>query len=228
MRYRKLLLVTILIYLSFNVQNFAQTSSSVSINQFEGLEFDKKQVFMLCPIVAPFGIDHEEPVVAVTTKVSGQSQNLKYQYSVSGGRIVGKGSKINWDLDKLPPGLYTVRVDVRGKSLRKTFIKEIRLNPPPVCDLPCSCPNLSIVISTATIKEGKTAVFSAQIRGGNQSSVTYKWTVSEGEIFKGQGTSKVKVKTIGLKEKEIMATVEISGDFCAECYRTANSAIEIN
>lgn len=215
MRYRKLLLVTILIYLSFNVQNFAQISSSVSINQFEGLEFDKKQVFMLCPIVAPFGIDHEERVVAVTTKVSGQSQDLKYQYSVSCGRIVGKGSKINWDLDKLPPGLYTVRVDVRGKSLRKTFIKEIRLNPPPICDFPCSCPTLIVESPSQKLKDGKIAVFTAQVRGGQQTFVKYKWFVSAGEILKGQGTSKIKVETTGLAGRMITATVEIDGDLCA-------------
>ena len=115
---------------------------------------------------------------------------------------------------------------MRGKNIRKRFVSEIKVSPLP-CRPVCSCPSLSIVSSPKIIKEGKNAVFTAQVAGGSQNSVTYKWTVSEGEIFKGQGTSKIKVKTNGLAEKILTATVEVNGDLCAECFRYVNSVVEI-
>jgi len=198
MRYRKLLLIIFFILFGFGSQIFSQTTNSPSITQFEGLEFDKQQAFMICPLV-PLNFNIEEPIIEVMTKILEQSQNLKYQYSVSGGQVVGTGADVTWDLNKMPPGLYKIRVDIRGKNLRKRFVKEIRLNQPPACDPPCLCPTISIETPSQKIKEGKNAIFIAQVRGGSQSLITYKWTVTEGEIFKGQGTPKIQIKTNGLK-----------------------------
>ena len=228
MKYRSLESILLLILFGFVSQNFAQVNTSLLPNQFEGLELDKMEAFMLCPFDPLFGINPENPFVEVTTKVSGQSQNLKYQYSVSGGRIIGAGAKVNWDLNKMPIGLYKIRVDVRGKKLRKTFVKEIRLKVPSHCSIPCACPSLSVISSSQTVKEGKNIILTAQVAGGTQTEATYKWLITEGEIFKGQGTPKIQIKTNGLKGKKITATVEIGGDLCAECYRMEQITVEIN
>jgi uncharacterized protein YkuJ len=50
--------------------------------------------------------------VSVKTIVADPSDLLSYQYTVSGGKIVGQGAKVVWDLSGLQPGNYTVTAAV--------------------------------------------------------------------------------------------------------------------
>ena len=51
--------------------------------------------------------------ISVTT-VSSDPENdiLTFEYVVSGGKVVGKGSKVIWDLSELKPGAYTITAGV--------------------------------------------------------------------------------------------------------------------
>jgi hypothetical protein len=43
-----------------------------------------------------------------TTAVDPEKDVLVYSYTVTGGRIVGQGSKVTWDLTGIAPGTYTI------------------------------------------------------------------------------------------------------------------------
>ncbi len=47
-----------------------------------------------------------------TTAVDPEKDVLMYHYTVTGGRIVGQGSKVYWDLTGAAPGTYTVTAGV--------------------------------------------------------------------------------------------------------------------
>ncbi len=47
-----------------------------------------------------------------TTAVDPEKDVIMYHYTVSGGRIVGQGSKVFWDLTGIAPGTYTITAGV--------------------------------------------------------------------------------------------------------------------
>ncbi len=51
-------------------------------------------------------------VQVTTTAVDPEKDVLVYSYTVSGGRIVGQGSKVSWVLTGIAPGTYTITAGV--------------------------------------------------------------------------------------------------------------------
>lgn len=153
---------------------------------------------------------------------------LVYDYAVSGGKILGQGDKIVWNLEGIRPGTYTITASIKGKrgvsAETKTETVTVRECD---CDCPCLCPDLSI----KTVKEGRASeslVFSAKVLGGTVVDITYRWTVSQGEIVNGQGTPQIKIQTTREMTGTVTATLEISGSgLCAECPRTASETVSI-
>ncbi len=47
-----------------------------------------------------------------TTAVDPENDVLTYNYTVSGGRIVGQGANVSWDLTGVNPGTYTITAGV--------------------------------------------------------------------------------------------------------------------
>ena len=47
-----------------------------------------------------------------TTAVDPEKDAIVYSYKISGGRIVGQGSKVFWDLNSIAPGTYTITAGV--------------------------------------------------------------------------------------------------------------------
>jgi hypothetical protein len=228
MRHRNLVLILLLILFGFSSQNFAQATNSLSPNQLEGLSIDEEEIFVPCPSMDNPYYFTTDNLLGVNTKVAEKTEKLKFNYSISGGRIIGTGANVSWDLKNARIGRYKISVTVRdSKNSYKSFSKEIQIREPSECHPPCSCPNLNAVSPIQKIKAGKTAVFAIKVGGGSQTKITYHWIVSAGKIIKGQGTPKIEVVTKGLSPKTITATVELSGDFCAECYRWASSSVEI-
>ncbi|HEY8562414.1 MAG TPA: hypothetical protein VIL74_18700 [Pyrinomonadaceae bacterium] len=162
-------------------------------------------------------------MIAVETVVRNpKNLPLVYGYTVSGGRVIGKGEKVVWDLKGVRPGIYTIDVAIdygRGfvdnpKSKTVTIIE-------PACDPPCLCPAVDVV-GGGEVQAGENLEFTAVTAGGAQDEIIYKWTVSQGEIVEGQGKSKIIVKTTSETIGEVKATVEIGGsDFCSNCEPTA-------
>ena len=73
------------------------------------------------------------------------------------------------------------------------------------------CPRVSVDAAAVEFEQDVPMTFSARLTAGESAKVTYRWTVSAGEITEGQGTADVKINTAGHPDEEIKATVELVG-----------------
>lgn len=101
----------------------------------------------------PSGPPPDEPVRlpellinVATTATDVENDVLDYYYVISGGRIVGSGSNVQWDLNGVPPGTYTItaRVDdscgVCGKTLTRSVMVIGKF---PIVTAPATLPAMS-------------------------------------------------------------------------------------
>ena len=162
--------------------------------------------------------------ISVATRAAdAENDVLTYNYTVSGGRIVGQGANVTWDLSGLRPGTYTITAGVDdgcgfcGKAVSETVtVRDCN------CEAICSCPSLD-VSGGGVVQPGQSMIFTANMAGGTPATVTYNWSVSAGRIASGQGTSSITVDTTGLSNTNVTATVNISNPCpTANCRTTAS------
>ena len=173
-----------------------------------------------------------QTINVTTTAVDVDNDPLTYQYTVSGGRIVGQGANVSWDTSGLRPGTYTITaaVDDGCGFCGQTQTKTITVRDCPNCvtpETPCVCPSITVTGPAGLTSPGDTLTFTAN--GGN-SNTTYSWTVSAGTIESGQGTPSITVSTTrDLTESNVIATVEIGGfdPSCTSCPTTASETAGI-
>ena len=151
---------------------------------------------------------------------------LTYNYTVSGGRIVGTGAAVQWDLSGLQPGSYTITAGVDdGCGLcGQTRTETVRVVTCPDCELPCQCATIGVTGPAGITQPGDTMTFTANVTGGSASNLTYNWTVSAGTIESGQGTPSITVRTTReMANTSVTATVDVGGqDEACQCPRMAN------
>jgi hypothetical protein len=194
-----------------------------------GLAFDRTSVALPCPpdLIPREGTTCPEPSVRVTTTaVDPENDVLTYNYTVSGGRIVGQGANVTWDLSGVRPGTYTLTAGVDdgcgicGKTETRTIeVTQCDCIPP---ERPCVCPTtFDIDGPTGVTNPGETMTFTATVAGGTATDITYNWTVSAGTIESGQGTPTITVRVpADLFNSNITATVDIGGTgLCTQCER---------
>ncbi len=150
-------------------------------------------------------------VSVTTTAVDPENDVLTYNYTVSGGRIVGTGANVTWDLSGLSEGTYTITAGVDdgcglcGKTETRT-VTVAKCD----CVKVCNCPTVSVSAPAGVVNPSQTATFVANVAGGP--AVTYNWTVSSGTIESGQGTPSIVVRTsLADAGTTITATVELGG-----------------
>ncbi len=168
-----------------------------------------------------------------TTAVDPENDVLTYNYTVTGGRIVGQGANVSWDLTGVNPGTYTITsgVDdgcgVCGQTKTETVTVE-KCDCVPV-KVVCECPSLSVSGPSSVTQAGGTMTFTANASGGSQTGgITYDWTVSQGEIVSGQGTPVITVQTTpDMAGGNVTATVNIGGDLCANCEKSRSEVAGI-
>lgn len=178
------------------------------------------------------GVDGCSDKTTLSVKSSASSSDptdqLLYNYTVSGGRIVGNGANVSWDLSGAKPGTYTITsaVDNGCGLCGKTVTKTVEVKKCDKCDLPCLCPTLS-VSGPSSVKEGEMITFTANASGVDK----YNWTVSAGLIKEGQGTSVITVDTTGVAcgTTSVTATAEMMGgsNICADCRTTSSASTDI-
>ncbi len=167
----------------------------------------------------------EGSTITVATRASSTDPTdvLTYNYTVSGGRIVGSGANVTWDLSGARPGTYTITAaadngcGICGATKTETItVRDCN------CEIICSCPTLS-VSGGGVVEPGTPMNFTANVSGGTSGDVTYDWTVTNGTISSGQGTPSITVDTSGLSDgTNITATVNIAGPgLCADCAKQA-------
>ena len=158
----------------------------------------------------------------------GSEMDVSMRYHVSGGRIIGSGKDVVWDLTNILPGHYKVTVKAKqgGKSIA-AITKTIELEPCPDCDVGCTCPTLTLMPSRSTVGPGDIVVFIANVAGLKPTS--YRWKVENGKIIKGSKSKELTVRAseLGAGQK-LTATVEIGGtDLACSCMTTDSETVEI-
>lgn len=88
-----------------------------------------------------------------------------------------------------------------------------------------SCPSLSLNGPSDDVTAGQSVTFSVNVSGGDVSP-TYNWSVSDGFISSGQGTSSITVETAGITGSSITATVELGG-LAPACERTRSASVGV-
>ncbi|HEV8592413.1 MAG TPA: hypothetical protein VGQ55_09950 [Pyrinomonadaceae bacterium] len=166
---------------------------------------------------------NESSINVTTTATDVENDVLTYNYTVSGGRIVGTGAAVTWDLSGAAPGTYTITAGVDdgcglcGKTETKTItIAEC------ACHKVCECPAISVSGPSGLTAVGQPMTFTANVSGGSYTPSTYNWTVSAGTISTGQGTPSITVDTAGLAGgSNVTATVDLGPNDCS-CTSTAS------
>ncbi|MFT3746196.1 MAG: hypothetical protein QM785_18135 [Pyrinomonadaceae bacterium] len=175
------------------------------------------------------GACNDSKTISVSTKASDPENDvLTYNYTVSGGRIVGTGANVQWDLSSAQVGTYTIvtGVDDGCGVCGKTDTKTIRVEECPDCQAPpvkveCNCATLTVSGPAGLTTAGDTMTFTANTSGDR----TYNWTVSAGIIESGQGTPSITVRTAkGMEGTNVTATVSVgkAATDCADCPSTAS------
>lgn len=196
----------------------------------ENVILDQETVNLWCPTaISKFAKCSKEGMkVNVKTKAKDKEDDLLvYDYKVSGGRIIGRGKEVIWDLFGERPGKYTITVGVDDGCgiCGETVTKTIEIEECNVCEAPpCECPTIKVSSSKKTVYKGEIVEFNAIINGGTQDEITYNWTIKNGVIFEGQGTSIIKIQA--LTGESVTATVEIGG-LCETCIQTDSDTIKI-
>lgn len=164
------------------------------------------------------GCTDNTTVNVATTAVDPENDVLVYNYTVSGGRIVGNGANVQWDLSGLQPGSYTITaaVDDSCGLCGKTQTQTVRVVNCPDCGAPCECAVISVTGPSSITQPGESMTFTANAVGGTSSNLTYNWTVSAGTITSGQGTPSITVATTReMANSSVTATVNVGGQ-CAD------------
>lgn len=194
---------------------------------------DKTEAILACPgRKSKTGYCDEEgrKINIHTIAENAEKNGLQFYYLVSGGKIIGSGKDVVWDFTNAKSGKYIIAVGV-GKngtiqgSLKTKTVSVFECE----CHPSCLCATISVSGPNALTKVGEDMIFTANVSGGSQDSVIYNWTVSNGKITEGQGTSRIVVKTTKeMKGQTVTATVDVGGLCASECPRNASSTGEVD
>lgn len=164
-------------------------------------------------------------ISVATSATDPENDVLTYNYTVSGGRIVGTGANVTWDVSGLAPGTYTITAGVDdgcglcGQTKTETItIAEC------VCVRICECPSLSVTGPAGITDRGGLMTFTANVSGGTAQTVTYNWDVSAGSIESGQGTPSISVRAPSDGATNVEATVTITLDVDCNCPKSASAS----
>lgn len=155
------------------------------------------------------------------------NKQLLYAYTVTGGRVVGEGSKVTWDLSGAWPGFYTATVEVQDNKKHRALSSVIvKIMNCPDCVHSFMCPTI-LVTCYDKVRSG-TSITCKVVVSGSSDPITYDWSVrdSSGEDLSGRisGTgASISIPTNGLGGKSVYTKVEVKG-LDPSCWRTASSS----
>lgn len=172
-----------------------------------------------CPSIASLQVG----LTAITEAFNKQAD---YLYRVTGGRVVGEGRKVTWDLSEVGPGVYTATVEVQdNKKHRALSSVEVTIRNCRDCVISDWCP-LIMVTCYDQVKAGTPVTCKVAVAPW-LNAITLEWSVrdSNGENLSGRISRRdryISVRTEGLGGLTITATVEVNG-LDPHCPRTASS-----
>lgn len=199
----------------------------------ESIALEKDSAFTHCPNHKRVSSECSEDQLQIQIKTiaKGAEENgLKYYYFVTGGKIIGEGANVVWDLTKTRIRNYSITVALGKDSVikGKTITKSFKVSECPICDLGCDCPIISLSAPQTKIKAGDAAILTAKTSAKDEDEITYNWTVSNGKIEAGNGTRQIVVRTTEeMKGQTIVVNLEVGG-VCYGCEVRFATTIEID
>jgi hypothetical protein len=196
-----------------------------------GLELEKTEVVIPLPEGSPPSYtEYSQSLIlqVKTTSVDPEDDLVKYYYTVTGGRIIGEGANVFWNLHKVRPGTYTITASVNdgcgfcGAKITKAItVRENEAMPKCVCNkirIGQRDEKTEIKAASTNIR-----VFEVYLTGPEPDGLKFNWTLSEGTIKSGQGTRSISVEpSDDSRGRPISVTVEVIGlDSNCECPTTA-------
>lgn len=177
-----------------------------------------------CPTIsvsAPTKPTKPGDLMTFTTSVSGGTQDsVAYNWTVSDGKIVsGQGTwEILVDTTEIAGKSITATVEIGGLcsgACQRTASATANMD--------CTCPTMSVLGPAKPANPGDLMLFTVNLSSQPESYAKYKWTVSDGTIIQGQGTTQIAVQTTPeMAGKTITATLELEG-VCPTCTKTASA-----
>ena len=162
--------------------------------------------------------------VALTAVAKGFSKPT-YSYNVGGGRIIGEGSNVTWDLSQAGPGFFRAIVEVQdNKKHRAVASVDVKVHHCPDCvnSEPCPAP---VVICYNEVRAGTPITCKVEIGPrSDPGPLTFEWSARDSsgndlaERISRRGEY-VSIRTDGLGGQSVTATVEIKGLY-PSCART--------
>jgi hypothetical protein len=188
---------------------------------------DSHSISRACPSTADLQ-------VALTVVTKDFNKPSVYAYAVSGGRIVGEGSKVTWDLSAAGPGLYAVTVEVQdnNKKHRALSTANVTVQNCEDCVNSEPCPAPIVVTCYDEVKEG-TPITCKVVVGPAiwRAPAAYEWSARDSsggdlsERISRQGIY-VSIPTNGLAGQTVYATVKVKG-LDPSCSATASGSTAV-
>lgn len=175
----------------------AETKSRTLPLEVSWLSVDETTVYIDCPrgeLPRSGTPTSDDLVVSVHTIANSNSINdkLTYTYSNTGGKILGSGANVKWDLTDLQPGTYSISVMVEdGKSVSEVSKKDVNLMNRP-CGGHFPCPAVEF-FPIKRVSNSSDLIVAASITDGS-SDLTLSWDAVGAQVIAGQGTSLVRLR----------------------------------
>ncbi len=203
-------------------------SAQISEDENGKIVLDQKVLWPKCRPGArsKSGSSSESFVVKAQTQLKYRS-GREYKYTAEYGKLVVNGSKAEWDLTGEPSGTYRLSVAVmKDGQVEVQYDATVKIEDSD-CNFLCECPVLTVRASSETVKNGETLTFHVLYAGVD--TVSYTWTVKNGEIVEGQGTAEIKVRARrNAALNAVTATVSIGGlDPDCHCMTEASASATI-
>jgi hypothetical protein len=131
-----------------------------------------------------------------TSAVDTYNDTLIYDYTITGGRIIGTGSKVFWDLSDAAPGRYliTAGVDDGCGVCGTTETKQVMVLGSEDSTKVIPCPGALITSNQKSILVGEIAQFRVNFLNINDAEgYQVYWKINSGNIVSGQGSDTLSV-----------------------------------
>ncbi len=170
--------------------------------------------------------------VALTSIARNFNKQTLYVYTVSGGRVIGEGSKVAWDLSGVWPGVYTATVEVRDskkhRALSSVSVQVVNCSD---CVISEPCPTIAATCYDE-VKAG-TLITCKVVVGPRPrpNLITFEWSAhgSSREDVSGRISSRgptMSIPTNGLGGQTVYIRVEVKG-LDPSCSSNASSSTTV-
>lgn len=154
--------------------------------------------------------------VALTAITKAFNKQSVFVYTTSGGRVVGEGSKVTWDLSEAGPGIYTATVEAQDNKKHRA-VSSVIVTLANCADCihwePCMMP--IVVNCYDQVKAGTPVTCTVKV-GPTSDPITYEWSArdSNGEDLSGRISGRgasISIRTDGLGGQHLTTTVKVKG-----------------